>query len=68
MVKNNVDEFLDNNNLKYIFVILASMESKRLTSLPKVIKNSIPSKITEVALDHVADGNFPIYDLSTIDQ
>lgn len=68
MLNKKVDKFLDEHNLKYVFVILAGLESKRLMALPKVIKDSFTKNITEISMDHIYENNFPEYDILSIEE
>jgi hypothetical protein len=56
-----VDEFLEKNNMTYLFLILANLEAERLNNLPESIKKKFDKKITELALEHVAANQIPDY-------
>jgi len=56
-----VDEFLEKNNMTYLFLILANLEAERLNNLPESIKKKFHKKITELALEHVAANQIPDY-------
>jgi hypothetical protein len=61
MLNPKVDEFLENNNMTYLFLMLADLEVQRLSNLPGVIKQQFEGKITEIALQHVAENMVPDY-------
>jgi hypothetical protein len=56
-----VDKFLENNNMDYLFCILAGKESERLNILPDSIKKVFDEKITTMSLKHIAMNNVPDY-------
>ncbi len=56
-----IDEFLEKNNMTYLFLILANLEAERLSNLPYSIKKKFDKKITELALEHVAANQIPDY-------
>ncbi len=56
-----MDEFLEKNNMTYLFLILANLEAERLSNLPYSIKKKFDKKITALALEHVAANQIPDY-------
>ena len=56
-----VDQFLENNNMDFLFCILAGKESERLNILPDSIKKEFDEKITTMSLKHIALNNVPDY-------
>lgn len=61
MLNPNVEKFLEENNMTYLFLMLGNLEVQRLSNLPGVIKKQFEYKITETALDHVATNMVPDY-------
>ncbi|MCF7919642.1 MAG: hypothetical protein K9N06_06990 [Candidatus Cloacimonetes bacterium] len=61
MLNPKVEKFLEDNNLTYLFLMLANMEVERLVSLPDIIKSQFKGKLTEKALEHVALNVIPDY-------
>ncbi len=61
MNKPKVEEFLENNNMHFLFCLLADLEVQRLNNLPSIVKQNFDKKITEVAMDHVATNLIPDY-------
>ncbi|HHE38019.1 MAG TPA: hypothetical protein ENL20_05540 [Candidatus Cloacimonetes bacterium] len=60
-MENKVEEFLEKNNITYLFILLANLEVERLSNLPYTLKRSFNKKITEIALEHVAANEIPDY-------
>lgn len=56
-----VDNFLEENNMDFLYLILAGLEVERLENLPVEVKDKFDKKITELALEHVADNYIPDY-------
>ncbi|MDY6915899.1 MAG: hypothetical protein SVM86_06260 [Candidatus Cloacimonadota bacterium] len=56
-----VEEFLEKNNMDYLFLLLANLEVERLANLPYPVRKKFDKKITEMALEHVAKGEIPDY-------
>lgn len=54
-----VEEFLESRNMDYLFLLLANLEVSRLSELPYSIKKKFPKKITEIALENVAQDKIP---------
>ncbi len=57
----SVEKFLENNNMTYLFLLLANLEVQRLSNLPFTIKKSLKGKLTSLALEHIADNKIPDY-------
>lgn len=57
----SVEKFLENNNMTYLFLLLANLEVQRLSNLPFTIKKSLKGKLTSIALEHIADNKIPDY-------
>lgn len=57
----SVEKFLENNNMTYLFLLLANLEVQRLSNLPFTIKKSLKGKLTSIALEHIATNNIPDY-------
>ena len=56
-----VEKFLENNNMTYLFLLLANLEVQRLNNLPFTIKKSLKGKLTSIALEHIAGNEIPDY-------
>ena len=56
-----VETFLEHTNMNYMFCLLSNLEVIRLNSLPSYIKQKFPDKITELAMDHIAQNEVPDY-------
>jgi len=56
-----IDQFLEYNNMDFLFCILAGKESERLNKLPDTIKKEFDDKITTMSLKHIAMNNIPDY-------
>ncbi len=56
-----VEKFLENNNMTYLFLLLANLEVQRLSNLPYTIKKSLKGKLTSIALEHIAANEIPDY-------
>ena len=56
-----IDQFLESNNMDYLFCILADKEANRLSFLPDSVKKTFDEKITTMALKHTAQNNIPDY-------
>ncbi|HNX01882.1 MAG TPA: hypothetical protein PLE74_10330 [Candidatus Cloacimonadota bacterium] len=61
MNKPKIEEFLENNNMHFLFCLLSDLEVQRLNNLPTVVRQNFDKKITEVAMDHVAANVIPDY-------
>jgi len=56
-----VEKFLENNNMTYLFLLLANLEVERLSNLPFTVKKNLRDKITNLALEHIAQNEVPDY-------
>lgn len=56
-----VDNFLEENNMNFLYLILAGLEVNRLEHLPIEVKDKFDKKIPDMALEHVADNYIPDY-------
>ena len=61
MLNPNVEKFLEDNNMTYLFLMLSNLEVERLSNLPDIIKKQFEGRITEAALEHVAENMIPDY-------
>jgi hypothetical protein len=61
MLNTKVEKFLEENNLTYLFLMLANLEVERLVNLPDIIRTQFKGKLTEKALEHVALNVIPDY-------
>jgi hypothetical protein len=61
MNKPKIEEFLEDNNMHFLFCLLADLEVQRLNNLPPIVRQNFDKKITEVAMDHVASNLIPDY-------
>ncbi len=65
-----VEEFLENHNITYIFLLLANLESERLSNLPYSVKKKFNKKLTTMALEHIAQNDIPdyVFDMDEMDE
>ncbi len=56
-----VEKFLENNNMTYLFLLLANLEVQRLSNLPFTVRKSLKDKLTSLALEHIAANEIPDY-------
>ncbi|MCK4654549.1 MAG: hypothetical protein KAT74_08630 [Candidatus Cloacimonetes bacterium] len=56
-----IEKFLENNNMTYLFLLLANLEVERLSNLPYTIKKALKGKFTIAALEHIAKNEIPDY-------
>ncbi|MCF7793154.1 MAG: hypothetical protein K9N09_11385 [Candidatus Cloacimonetes bacterium] len=56
-----VDKFLEDHNMTYLFLLMANLEVARLSNLPFTVKKQLKGKLTNIALEHVAENNIPDY-------
>jgi len=56
-----VEKFLEDNNMTYLFLLLANLEAERISNLPFTVKRSLTGKITTNALEHIAANDIPDY-------
>lgn len=60
-MSNKVQDFIENNNNTFLFLILVNEELKRLNKLPSSVKMKFEKKVPVIALEHVSEGNIPDY-------
>ncbi|MEA2096017.1 MAG: hypothetical protein U9P73_04920 [Candidatus Cloacimonadota bacterium] len=56
-----VEKFLEDNNMTYLFLLLANLEAERISNLPFSIKRVLQGKVTTNALEHIAANDIPDY-------
>ncbi len=56
-----VEKFLEDNNMTYLFLLLANLEAERISNLPFSVKRTLQGKVTTTALDHIASNVIPDY-------
>jgi hypothetical protein len=56
-----VEKFLEENNMTYLFLLLANLEAERISNLPFTIKRTLQGKVTTTALEHIASNVIPDY-------
>jgi hypothetical protein len=56
-----VEKFLEDNNMTYLFLLLANLEVERLSNLPFTVKKKLEDKTTKLALEHIASNKIPDY-------
>lgn len=61
MINGKIETFCEENNMTFLYLLLANLEVRRLSDLPRSIRNKFDSKLTETALEHVATGVIPDY-------
>jgi len=61
MINKKVETFLEHTNMNYMFCLLSNLEVLRLNALPSYVKQKFSEKITEIALDHIAQNEVPDY-------
>lgn len=65
MTENNesqiIEKFLEDNNMTYLFLLLANLEAERISNLPFSIKRALQGKVTTIALEHIAANVIPDY-------
>ena len=61
MNSKKVQDFIENNNCTYLYLLLANEELKRLYNLPHLAQKRFKGKLTTIAMEHVAEGNIPDY-------
>ena len=66
MINKNIDKFIEDNNMTYLYLLLANLEAERISNLPYTIRKNIEGKITSKALEHIAINNIPDYFLFNI--
>ncbi len=58
---NSVENFVDDNNMTYLYLLLANLEVERLSNLPYSVRRKFDEKITTMALKHIAANEIPDY-------
>ena len=58
---NIVEKFLEDNNMTYLFLLLANLEAERISNLPFSIKRTLQGKVTTTSLEHIASNVIPDY-------
>jgi hypothetical protein len=61
MISKEVDRYLEERNMTYLFLMLANLEVARISNLPEHIKKHFDKKITELSLLHVVKNEIPDY-------
>lgn len=61
MLSLEVEKFLEEHNLTYLFLMLSNLEAERLANLPDIVKAQFKGKLTEKALEHIASNVIPDY-------
>lgn len=56
-----VQQFIEENNCTFLYLILANEELKRISTLPYQIQKKFDKKLTTIALEHVASDEIPDY-------
>lgn len=56
-----VEKFLEDNNMTYLYLLLANLEVERLNNLPFTVKRQLKGKLTNTALEHIAANEIPDY-------
>ncbi len=67
-MNHKIDEFIENNNMTYLFLLLANLEADRISNLPYTIRKQLSGKITSKALEHIATNNIPDYLIKEIEK
>lgn len=61
MINKKIELFLERNNMNYLFCLLSNLEVLRINTLPSYVKQKFDKKITEIAMEHVAQNEIPDY-------
>lgn len=61
MINPEIEKFLEESGMSYMFCLLANKEIERINKLPQSIKDAFKKTITEEALEHVAKNFIPDY-------
>ncbi|MBM4399520.1 MAG: PASTA domain-containing protein [Candidatus Cloacimonetes bacterium] len=61
MINKKVERFLEHTNMNYMFCLLSNLEVSRLNNLPSYVRQKFTDKITELAMEHVAQNEVPDY-------
>ena len=56
-----VEKFLEDNNMTYLFLLLANLEAERISNLPFSVRRLLQGKVTTNALEHIAANDIPDY-------
>lgn len=57
----SVENFLEEHNMTYLFLLLANLEVDRLSNLPYTVRKNFDGKMTKLALEHIAANSIPDY-------
>ncbi|MCK5052164.1 MAG: hypothetical protein KAS53_10620 [Candidatus Cloacimonetes bacterium] len=63
-----VEKFLEDNNMTYLFLLLANLEAERISNLPFSVKRILKGKVTTNALEHIAENDIPDYVVEVEDE
>ena len=63
-----VEKFLEDNNMTYLFLLLANLEAERISNLPFSVKRTLQGKVTTNALEHIAENDIPDYVVEVEDE
>ena len=63
-----VEKFLEDNNMTYLFLLLANLEAERISNLPFSVKRILQGKVTTNALEHIAENDIPDYVVEVEDE
>lgn len=63
-----VEKFLEDNNMTYLFLLLANLEAERISNLPFSVKRTLKGKVTTNALEHIAENDIPDYVVEVEDE
>jgi hypothetical protein len=63
-----VEKFLEDNNMTYLFLLLANLEAERISNLPFTVKRTLQGKLTTTALEHIAANEIPDYVVEVEDE
>ena len=61
MINAEIEKFLEESDMSYMFCLLANKEIERMNKLPQSIKDAFKRPITEEALEHIAKNYIPDY-------
>ena len=61
MLNHKIEKFLEDNNLTYLYLLLANLEAERLSNLPYSVKKNFKDILTNLALEHIAANEIPDY-------
>ena len=63
-----VEKFLEDNNMTYLFLLLANLEAERISNLPFSVRRLLQGKVTTNALEHIAANDIPDYVVEVEDE